>query len=45
MTDKEKEWEKGEERINIIGQNGNSGIHYTKEKIKELWESIKVIKR
>ena len=45
MSDKEKEWEDAEERMKIIGQNGNSGIHYTKEKIKELWDSLKVIKR
>ena len=31
--------------MKIIGQNGNSGIHYTKEKIKELWEQLKVMKR
>lgn len=45
MTDKDKEWDKAEERMNIIGQNGNSGIHYTKEKIKELWDAVKVINR
>lgn len=32
-NDDEQEWEDAEERINIIGQNGNTGIHYTEEKI------------
>ena len=40
------DWEhEANERMKIIGQNGNTGIHYTKEKIKELWEQIKVMKR
>lgn len=40
------DWEeKANERMKIIGQNGNTGLHYTKEKIKELWEQWKVMKR
>ena len=39
------DWEDSEKRIDVIGQNGNSGLHYTKEKIKELWDSINIIKR
>jgi hypothetical protein len=40
------DWEEeANERMKVIGQNGNTGIHYTKEKIKELWKQCKVIKR
>jgi len=28
----DKDWEEAEERINIIGQNGNDGLHYEEEK-------------
>ena len=31
----EKEWEEQEDRINIIGQNGNSGLHYKNKKEKK----------
>ena len=37
--------DKANERIKIIAQNGNDGLHYTKEKIKELWGQVKVLKR
>ena len=42
-----KEWEDAEERMNIVGQNGNDGLHYdedtqkTKNLIKKLEDSIK----
>ncbi len=42
-----KEWEDAEERMNIVGQNGNDGLHYdeatqkTKNQIKKLEDSIK----
>ena len=40
------DWEEeANERMKVIAQNGNTGLHYTKEKIKELWEQCKVIKR
>ena len=40
------DWEEeANKRMKVIGQNGNTGLHYTKEKIKELWEQWKVIKR
>ena len=42
------DWEEAEKRINIIGQNGNDGLHYS-EKLEnlvvKLWEKIKVLKR
>ena len=40
------DWEEeANKRMKVIAQNGNTGLHYTKEKIKELWEQCKVIKR
>ena len=40
------DWEEeANERMKVIAQNGNTGLHYTKEKIKELWQQCKVMKR
>ena len=40
------DWEEeANKRMKIIAQNGNNGLHYTKEKIKELWQQCKVMKR
>ena len=43
------DWEdEANERMNIIAQNGNDGLHYKNsiiDKVKEIWDSIKIIKR
>ena len=40
------DWEEqASERMKVIAQNGNDGLHYAKEKIKKLWNQVKVIKR
>ena len=34
--------------MNIIAQNGNDGLHYKNsiiDKVKEIWDSIKLIRR
>lgn len=40
-------WEEAEHRMNIIGQNGNDGLHYKtfNDRVIEFWENVKVLKR
>lgn len=43
------DWEdEANERMKIIAQNGNDGLHYRDsiiDKVKEIWDSIKLIRR
>ena len=43
------DWEEeANERMKIIAQNGNDGLHYKEsviDKVKQVWDSIKLVKR
>ena len=43
------DWEdEANERMKIIAQNGNDGLHYKESvigKVKQIWDSIKLIRR